>query len=128
MLVAVECQGEVQGITAILRNPRRSPFTGQPVVYVDYLETAPWNLKGSSISPRFIGVGTVLIAEAVRLSVETTLNGQVGLHSLPQAETFYQTRCRMTRFSQDASYHDLSYFEFVGQQRTEWLASIGEHP
>jgi hypothetical protein len=31
MLVAVECQGVVQGLMAALRIPRRSQFTGDPV-------------------------------------------------------------------------------------------------
>jgi hypothetical protein len=128
LLVAIECQGIVQGIMAILRTPRHSQFTGELVVYVDYLEAAPWNLKGSSISPRFVGIGTVLMADAIRLSQETGLNGRVGLHSLPQAEGFYETRCRMTRFSQDVSYYNLTYFEFVGHQATAWLASFEEPP
>ncbi len=128
MLVAVECESVVQGIMAVMRVPRHSEFSGKPVVYVDYVETASWNLKGAALSPRFLGVGTVLIAEAVRLSIETGLDGRIGLHSLPQAETFYETRCRMTRFGQDADYYDLTYFEFVGHQAMEWLASIGEIP
>ena len=125
MLVAVECQDDLQGIMAVLRAPRRSKVTDEPIIYVDYLESAPWNLKTPAALPRFIGVGTVLIAEAVRLGLEMNLDGRVGLHSLPQAETFYETRCRMTRFSQDAEYFNLTYFEFVGQQATEWLTSIG---
>jgi hypothetical protein len=88
LLIAVECQGVVQGIMAILRIPRQSQFTGELVVYLDYLEAAPWNLKGSSTSHRFVGIGTVLIADAIRLSRETGLDGRVGLHSLPQAEGF----------------------------------------
>jgi len=36
-----------------------------------------------------MGVGTILIAEAVRPSLEIGLTGRVGLHSLPQAEAFY---------------------------------------
>jgi hypothetical protein len=125
MLVAVECAGEVQGIMAVLRNPRPGQLGGGPVVYVDYIETAPWNLKGSAVAPRFIGVGTVLIAEAVRLSLETGLGGRIGLHSLPQAEAFY-TRCRMSRVGPDPAYYDLTYFESTGQQATDWLAAIGE--
>jgi hypothetical protein len=76
LLIAVECQDAVQGIMAILRTPRQSQFTGELVVYVDYLEAAPWNLKGSSTSPRFVGIGTVLIADAIRLSRETGLDSR----------------------------------------------------
>lgn len=35
MLVAVECQGEAQGIMAVLRPPQRSRLSGEPLVYVD---------------------------------------------------------------------------------------------
>ena len=67
----------------------------------------------------------MLIAEAVRLSMEMGLGGLVGLHSLPQAEAFY-ARCRMTRVGTDPFYYDLTYFEYTGQQASDWLASIGE--
>jgi len=73
-----------------------------------------------------MGVGTILIAEAVRLSLEMGLSGRIGLHSLPRAEAFYKTRCRMTEFGTDPRYFDLTYFEFIGQQATEWLAATGE--
>jgi len=77
--------------------------------------------------PRYVGVGTLLIAEAVRLSVETGLDG-VGLHSLPQAETFYQDRCRMTRLGPDPDYYELTYFEFTGRQAVDWLTANGGSP
>jgi hypothetical protein len=125
MLVAIECQGEPQGIMAVLRTPRPSKICESQIVYVDYLESAPWNLRSSSGSPRFIGVGTILVAEAVRLSLEMGLAGRVGLHSLPQAETFY-LRCKMTKVGADPHYYDLTYFEYTGQQATDWLNSIGE--
>jgi hypothetical protein len=34
----------------------------------------------------------------------------------------------MTRLSQDVSYYNLTYFEFVGHQATAWLASFEEPP
>lgn len=107
MLVAIECDGKVQGLMAVLRLPRPARLGDGYVVYVDYLEAAPWNLKSSADSPRFLGVGTVLIAEAVRISVEEGFEGRVGLHSLPQAEAFYD-KCRMTRLGEDPTYYDLA--------------------
>jgi GNAT superfamily N-acetyltransferase len=127
MLVAVECEGEAQGLMALLRTPRPAQLGGMQVVYVDYVEAAPWNLKSSVASPRLLGVGTVLIAEAVRLSRELGLDGRVGLHSLPQAEAFY-SRCRMTRVGADPRYYDLTYFEYTKQKAADWLASVGEPP
>jgi len=124
-LVAIKVGGDVQGVMAVWRSPRPSRLGEGPVVYVDYLEAAPWNLKRFTTAPRYIGVGTVLIAEAVRVSREAGLGG-VGLHSLPQAETFYQDRCRMVRVGPDPDYYELTYFEFTDQRAREWLVAIGE--
>jgi hypothetical protein len=125
LLVAVACVGEIQGMMAVLQAPRPAQLGDGHVVYVDYLEAAPWNLKAFVDTPRFLGVGTVLLADAVRLSVETGYGGRVGLHSLPQAEPFY-TRCRMTRVGPDPDYYDLTYFEYTEQQAIDWLAAVGE--
>jgi hypothetical protein len=125
LLVAIECEGEPQGIMAVVRNPRPARLDDGQVVYVDYLESAPWNLRHSSAQPRFLGVGTVLMADAVRLSLEMGLGGRVGLHSLPQAEVFYN-KCRMTRWGIDLNYHELSYHELTPRGAAEWFAAIGE--
>jgi hypothetical protein len=127
MLVAVECGGETQGLMAVLKRPRPAKLSSGALIYVDYLESAPWNLKGSSEAPRFVGVGTILIADAVQLSIEEGLEGRVGLHSLPQAEQFY-LRCGMSRMGSDIDYYDLPYFEFTAPAAINWLASIGESP
>jgi len=127
MLVAIECAGEAQGIMAVVRTPRDAKLSMAHVVYVDYVESAPWNIKGTAVAPRFLGVGTILIADAVRLSLEMGLAGRVGLHSLPQAEAFYG-RCGMTRIGADPDYYELTYFEFTDQQSANWLVSIGESP
>ena len=72
----------------------------KPLVYVDYLETAPWNIKplmramGKDI--QFAGIGTRLIEAAVRLSTDEGFKGRVGLHSLTCAERFYLDVCGMT--------------------------------
>jgi hypothetical protein len=99
--------------------------SAQDVVYVDYLESAPWNLKGYAAPPDFLGVGPVLMTEAVQISVEAGLEGRVGLHSLPQSELFYE-KCKMTKLGPDPAYYDLTCFEFSGRQGVDWLASIGE--
>jgi hypothetical protein len=124
MLVAADCDHEIQGLMAILRLPRPALLSPGHVVYVDYLESAPWNLKGLVEAPRFLGVGTILMAEAVRISIEESLEGRVGLHSLPQAEAFY-VKCGMTRVGIDSDYYDLTYFEFSGRDGMNWLNSIG---
>lgn len=36
---------------------------------------------------------------------------RIGLHSLPQANSFYANACGMTDLGQDATYENLRYFE-----------------
>jgi hypothetical protein len=112
-LVAVECEGQVQGLMAVETYLRRSALSPSAwALYVDFIEAAPWNLAATGHPPLFAGVGSLLIAEAVRMSLGQTANCRVGLHSLPQAEEFYANSCRMTRIGPDAGYHDLVYFEY----------------
>jgi hypothetical protein len=120
---------EIQGLMAVERTPRPSvlnPHSG-PVVYLDYVETAPWNLKMFTSTPRYAGVGTVLLAEAVRMSSESGFQGRVGLHSLPQAEGFY-LRAGMTKIGEDPGYYDLVYFEFLEDAATDFLANTEVMP
>ena len=67
---------------------------GQALIYVDYIEVAPWNLKtlmlGLGEGPRFNAIGSRLIEAAVRRSVEEECKGRIGLHSLPITEQFYR--------------------------------------
>ena len=124
MLFAVECEGAIQGLMAIPSVPRSSLLTpGQSVVYVDYLETAPWNLQGPGGSRRFGGVGKVLMREAIELSERLGFGGRVGLHSLEQAERFYQEGCRMMRIGTDPVYYRLAYFEYAKGAGAAWLAA-----
>jgi hypothetical protein len=119
-LVTVEREGQVQGIMAVENLLRPSVLTpGAWVLYVDYIEAAPWNYRVPQDRnrpavrvPRYTRVGTLLIGEAIRTSLGTAAGGRVGLHGLPQAEDFYVQRCGMTRIGPDPTYHDLVYFEY----------------
>lgn len=126
-LTALVTSAGLQGLLAVRRTPRPGQFGPDPVVYVDYLEVAPWNLKGPEQLPRLVGVGSTLLADAVRLSLELGLAGRVGLHSLPQAESFY-ARCRMTRLGCDADYYGLTYFEYTDDEAAAWLAALEDRP
>lgn len=126
LLIGVECAEEPQGLMAVSRRPRPAKSGGWPIVYVDYVETAPWNLRTPFRQPRYLGVGTVLLAEAVRLSGESGFGGAIGLHALPQAERFYSDKMGMKRFGSDPDYYDLAYYEFDGPSAVQWLQSIGE--
>lgn len=105
---------------------RRSALRPQDwVLYVDFIEVAPWNVPVQGRPPQFAGVGTLLIGEAVRMSMGQTANGRVGLHSLPQAEAFYATTCGMARIGPDAGYNDLVYFEYPDDAGAQWLTNRG---
>ena len=95
---------------------------GKPLVYVDYLESAPWNLKDLTPDPpRYQGVGIRLIEVAVRFSLEEGFGGRIGLHALPQAEYFYEKICKMTRGEIDRQYHDLVWFELTAADAKKFV-------
>lgn len=122
LLSAIVFGADVQGMIGIAAKPRPASLDpGVEAVYVDYLEVAPWNLGSSTESARYSGVGTVLMLEAVAVSVAIGCGGRVGLHSLPQAESFYAAR-GMTRLGPDPNYYDLVYFEYDGAVASESLA------
>src|SRR5690606_27231869 len=97
-----------------------------PLVYVDYLEIAPWNLRLPDIGQarRYRGVGGVLLREAILQSLDEGFHGRVGLHSLPQSERFY-TDCGMTGMARDAAKQNLLYFEMTREAATRYMESKG---
>jgi hypothetical protein len=114
--MGVEHNGEVQGLMMVMESgplARFPPDRDLPLVYVDYLESAPWNVRRLTLIPKYRDVGPVLLAAAVRLSLELGYNGRIGLHSLAQAEGFYEEVCGMTAWGQDPNYYSLMYYEFT---------------
>jgi hypothetical protein len=86
------------------------------LVYIEYLEAAPWN-RGTDQELK--GIGTVLMAAAIQLSINEGNHGRIGLHSLPQADTFYKDRCGMIDIGPDFFYnteYPLRYFEMTEKQ------------
>jgi hypothetical protein len=90
-----------------------STIRPQPVVYVDFIESAPWNweLQPLNRTGLFKGVGVQLIECAVRWSLLLGRKGRLGLHSLPQSCAFYVNRCHMHDFGPDPDYQELHYLE-----------------
>lgn len=80
------------------------------LVYIDYVTVAPWNRGLTQARYRLKGVGGLLVARAIRTSLDEGFHGRVGLHSLPGASGFYR-KTGATSFGCDASYHNLEYFE-----------------
>lgn len=121
----VVCQGMTQGMMILdtLHKARIALQAGRDLIYVEYLENAPWNrrhLPGEP--PRFAGVGSLLLRAAVELSREEGFKGRLGLHSLPQSNSWYANSCGMTDLGIDAGYHNLRYFEMTPEQADAFIA------
>jgi hypothetical protein len=95
------------------KQARLDPDVGKPLVYIDYLESAPWNLPIMVDSPTYGGIGPVLMRTAVQLSYDEGFHGRIGLHALPQSEEFYRDDCEMHGCGPDASVDDLPYYEMT---------------
>lgn len=100
---------------------------GKPLVYIDYVEAAPWNWPVPPLGRvgEFRGVGSVLIRRAVEQSVQEGFSGRVGLHALPQAEQFYGEVCGMTPLGHDPTKQNLMCFEFTNEQANRFLDEGG---
>jgi hypothetical protein len=121
----VMCQGMTQGMTILdtLRGSRIESKKGKDLIYIEYLENAPWNrphLPGDQ--PRFAGVGSLLFRAAIELSREEGFKGRLGLHSLPQSNNWYSRVCGMTDLGVDADHQNLRYFEMTSEQADAFIA------
>ena len=115
--LAIECDGEPQGLMLIKTDGHFSTLPaeqGKPLVYVTYLATAPWNLSGVVDQPRYRGIGTLLTRAAVQVCLEAEFKGRIGLHSLPQAEGFYERHGFMC-LGVDVDKESLKYYELSPQ-------------
>ncbi len=119
---SVVAWGETQGLVQVdLTKAGREPNqVRKPLVYIDYLEVAPWNRPEFGAAPRLRGVGTALLTAAVALSEDEGFKGRLGLHSLPQADDFYR-KIGMTDLGPDSAYQNLRYFEMTAEQARAFL-------
>jgi hypothetical protein len=122
---AIQYSDQTQGMMIVntTKRCRLQEQANKHLVYVDYLEAAPWNRRRVEGHPSYRGIGTVLVAAAIQLSMEEGNHGRVGLHSLPQADTFYRDKCGMTDLGPDASYprFPLRYFEMTESQARSFM-------
>ena len=121
----VFCEGRWQALMMTKTVPstaRLPPDTGKPIVYVDFVETAPWNWRVSAISQdrAFLALGATMIRAAVFQSRKEGFRGRVGLHSLRQSELFY-TSIGMNRVGVDSNKQRLAYFEFTRENAERFL-------
>ena len=115
--------GHLQGMMQVdcTKEARLPVQARKPLVYVDFLSTAPWNRKEIIQPHEFRGVGRALLLAAVQLSLDEEFQGRIGLHSLPQADDFYSTKCGMTSVGRDGRYQNLTYFEMTREQAAEFM-------
>ena len=123
---AVSCDGQTQGLMRASLDPldprakaRAQGQQGLRLVYVELIATAPWNRPRLMGMARYKGVGRVLLSAAISLSVDEGCGGRIGLHALPQSESWYQDTCGMTDLGTDPGYYPeypLRHFEMTEAQ------------
>lgn len=122
--VSVMCEGVTQGLmimNTVSHHSRIPEQAGKELVYVEFLENAPWNRKELILQPRFRGIGSILVGAAIQLSLAEGFKGRVGLHSLPQANSWYANTCGMTDLGIDTEKQNLRYFEMMPAQAESYL-------
>jgi hypothetical protein len=120
----IVCAGVTQGLMRVdlTKSARAQSQKGKPLVYIDYLEVAPWNRAEFGSPPRLRGTGTALMLAATELSNQEGFKGRIGLHSLPRANDFYRTNCGMADLGPDPACQNLNYFELTPEQAATLLA------
>ncbi|MCA1596286.1 MAG: GNAT family N-acetyltransferase [Chloroflexi bacterium] len=121
-------EGELQGLMKTQTAPyegRLPQQQGKPLVYIDYLEAAPWNvrrlMRALGKEARFRGVGTELVRAAVQHSFDEGFRGRVGLHSVSTSERFYLEGCGMTAGERDPNKENLLWCEFTSEHAERFL-------
>ena len=106
---------------------RHPDATGKPIVYIDYLESAPRNWVVNQIGQQGVykAVGSVLFRQAVIQSKDENFRGRIGLHALPQAAAFYQG-LGMVNMGNDLAKSNLPYFELTEANASVILGEKGK--
>ena len=121
---SIVCSGLTQGMMIVdttTKHCRIGSQKGKNLVYIEYVENAPWNRSELRNPPQYRGVGSILIRATVALSHEEGFKGRIGLHSLPQANSFYANTCGMTDLGIDPDYQNLRYFEMTPEQAVAFI-------
>jgi hypothetical protein len=123
---SVMCGGVTQGMMILETTRRRCRVDaqkGKNLIYVEYVENAPWNRKELLFDqPRYRGVGSILMRAAIETSNSEGFKGRLGLHALPQSNAFYAKTCGMTDLGADSNYLGMHYFEMTFEQSEEFIA------
>jgi len=123
-MYVVECAGLTQGLMLVRKGgvfSRHPDHERADLIHIERLSTAPWNRPGFVERPKYKGVGQLLFAAAVNLSLDEELGGRIGLHALPGAEGFYRDVLGLTDFGPNSQHHGLCYFELSQAQAAAFL-------
>jgi hypothetical protein len=121
--LGVMCRDEMQGLMmcSASRLSRLGEDADLPLVFIDYLEVAPWNQPLLIEERRFSAIGSLLIEQAIELSRLLSYEGRIGLASLKQAEPFYRncgmTDCGLEQFGAGI----YRYFEMTARQANRFV-------
>jgi len=108
-------------ITELTKRARLESQRNEHLVYVSFVEAAPWNRRDIlGKPPDYSGCGSILIRAAIELSKLEGFKGRIGLHSLPQSNDFYANKVGMTDLGADEDYDNLRYFEMTPEQAEEF--------
>lgn len=121
--LAVECLGDIQGMMLLKTDGclgRLQSGQGKPIVYIELLSTAPWNISEFIHQPRYSGVGTILVGAAIQISMDYGFKGRIGLNALPRSESFYE-RLNFEFLTRDADKQNLKYYELSADHASEFL-------
>lgn len=114
--IGIVRNGVMEGMAQVLvvgKSARLPPEAGYPLVFVEYVESAPWHTLDIPGHARLKRVGSQLVRGAILVSLRVGTAGRIGLYALGQAEGFYQNKCQMTDLGPDPGYNGMRYFEFT---------------
>lgn len=111
---AIEFGDLTQGLMIVTSGKQSRIEVGEEreLIYVDYVEVAPWNRSAWRPQRVFAFIGSVFLRIAIDLSFNRGFAGRIGLHSLPQADEFYR-RMGLLDLGPDMDYDGLRYFEMT---------------
>jgi hypothetical protein len=108
----------------LIYHPKQSILSTQNVFYIEFIAVAPWNRYHPLGHKTYSGVGTVFLKEIMR-HCKDVLNFQPGmcLHSLPQAQSFYEQKLKMIHYGQ-ADKDGLWYYEMHEDNYLDFVRAI----
>ena len=80
-MLGIEADGSMQGLMLVSTAGhycRIDSQKGKPLVYINFVATAPWNSPGVVSQPKYALVGSIFVSAAIQLSVAEEFDGRIG--------------------------------------------------